>query len=64
MVKKRCQDWDCDLTIDDSIVEERKEWEKRFSFPKYWVSVLAKDIEEANEKIKAIVNEDYETKSI
>jgi hypothetical protein len=31
------------------------EWEKRFSFPKYWVQVYAKNIHEANKKLQSIL---------
>ena len=64
MVKKRCQDWDCDLTLDDSIIEEKEIWEKRFSFPKLNISVKAKNLAEAEKKVKALVEWDYENKSI
>jgi hypothetical protein len=64
MVKRRCQDWDCDLTIDDSIIDEPIIWEKTFSFPKLNLSVKAKNLEEAEKKVKALVEWDYENKSI
>ena len=38
--------------------------EKRFSFPRLWVSVVAKTLEEAQEKVKALKSEDYEKKSL
>lgn len=38
--------------------------EKTYSFPKLWITVVAKNLEEAQEKIKAMVNKDYQTKSI
>ena len=64
MVKRRCQDWDCDLTIYDSIIEEENVDEKRYSFPKLNLSVKAKNLEEAERKVKALVEWDYENKSI
>lgn len=38
--------------------------EKRFSFPRLWVSVVAKTLEEAQEKVKALKSEDYSKKSL
>lgn len=38
--------------------------EKRFSFPRLWVSVVAKTLEEAQEQIKALTSKDYEKKSL
>lgn len=38
--------------------------EKRFSFPKLWVSVVAKNLEEAQEKVKALTSKDYSKKSL
>ena len=38
--------------------------EKRFSFPKLWVSVVAKNLEEAQEQVKALTSKDYEKKSL
>ena len=42
-------------------IEEEQEKEpvnkelKKYSFPKYWIQVRAKDLEEANEKLQAIL---------
>jgi len=52
------------MTPDTSIVEEVKEGEKRFNFPRLWLSVMAKSLEEAEKKIKAMTESDYENKSI
>ena len=48
--------------IDLEKVEVKEE--KRFSFPRLWVSVVAKTLEEAQEKVKALKSEDYEKKSL
>jgi len=61
MVSK-CKKGECNVVIDESITEVKKEWEKRFAFPKLWLSVLAKSLEEAEEKIKMIT--EYKNKSI
>lgn len=39
-----------------------EEWERRYHFPKYGLSVIAKNLDEAKEKIKAIV--EYQNKSL
>lgn len=52
------------MTPDTSIVEEVNEGEKRFNFPKLWLSVIAKNLEEAEKKIKAMTESDYDNKSI
>lgn len=41
-------------------VEARKE--KKFSFPTLWITVVAKNLEEAEKKVKAMT--EYEDKSI
>ena len=66
MVRKRCQDWDCDdLIIDNSIIEKKQPWLKKYSFPKLNLSVMAKDLEEAEEKVKELLeNKEEENKSI
>lgn len=48
--------------IDLEKVEVKEE--KRFSFPRLWVSVVAKTLEEAQEKVKALTSKDYEKKSL
>ena len=57
----KCKAWQCE-TEDKSIVEELKDWEKRFSFPKLWISVIAKSLKEAEKKVKKIT--EYQNKSI
>lgn len=64
MAKKRCIDGACEVNEDSSIVEKKEAGQKRFSFPKFGISILAKSLEEAEKKIKALTGGDYENKSI
>lgn len=64
MAKKRCIDWSCEVDLDTSIMETREDGQKRFSFPKFGLSILAKSLEEAEKKVKALTDKDYENKSI
>jgi hypothetical protein len=44
-------------------VELEQSWElKKFSFPKQWLTIQAKNIEEANRKMKVII--EYRKKTI
>ena len=68
---KRCKDCPWNETRHEEIINEpineevkipqkveeknENEWLKRFSFPKYWVQVYAKDMQEANEKLQSIL---------
>lgn len=59
----RCRDWKCEVDDKDtSIVQELKEWEKKYSFPRLWISVIAKSLDEARKKVKVMM--DYKNKSI
>lgn len=61
-MSKKCALWQCEYKEDKSIVKEKKEWEKRFNFPRLWMSVIAKSLEEAEKKVKAMT--EYKNKSI
>lgn len=37
-------------------------WEKKFTFPKYWISVIAKSLLDAQKKVKIML--EYQNKSI
>lgn len=63
-MRNKCKDWQCEMTPDTSIIEEVNEGERRFNFPKLWLSVIAKSLEEAEKKIKAMTESDYDNKSI
>ncbi len=61
---RKCKDCPEKETANIDLENVETQEEKRFSFPRYWISVIAKNLEEAQEKVKAIVNKDYEKKSI
>ena len=57
----------CTETTDEAVVNNKKEINKeqglkRYGFPKHGVSVMAKSLDEAEKKVKAIV--EYKNKSI
>ena len=53
----KCKNWKCWIdNPDTSIVQTLKKWEHRFNFPKYWISIIAKSLDEANEKLKKLLN--------
>lgn len=60
---KECPDWKIERAEKAEIKRSLDNGMKRFSFPRLWRTVIAKDLEEANEKIKAIADEE-ETKDI
>lgn len=44
--------------------EEIFDWLRTFNFPKLWLRVQAKSLEEAEKMVKELTEEDYENKSI
>lgn len=61
---RKCRDCPEKETANIDLEKVEVQEEKRFSFPKLWVSVVAKSLEEAQEKVKALRSKDYETKSL
>lgn len=58
---KRCKNCpDEKIILNDEIFD----WERVFSFPKLWIAVKAKSLEEAEKMVKSLREEDYENKSI
>jgi len=60
MAKKICKD--CPQKEKEEIKATEKKVVKRYSFPSLWLTVEAKNLEEAQKKIKALL--DYQNKSI
>lgn len=61
---RKCRDCPEKETANIDLEKVEVQEGKRFSFPKLWVSVVAKSLEEAQEKVKALKSEDYSKKSL
>lgn len=61
---RKCRDCPEKETANIDLEKVEVQEEKRFSFPKLWISVMAKNLEEAQEKVKALRSKDYEKKSL
>ena len=62
MAKKVCKDCP-EKEIEEIKATERRET-KKYSFPTLWISVEAKNYEEAWKLVKAILEKEYKNKSI
>lgn len=59
---KDCPDWKIETPAKETKKEKLPKGLKKFVFPKLWRVVIAKDLMEAEEQIKAIKEFEIETK--
>lgn len=57
-----CPDWKVKTEVKEVKKETKIKGKKKFCFPKSWIVVYAKDLMEAEEMIKALKEQNIETK--